>query len=127
MLPIDQKYMRVQVRYSGKTGKPVGIFGACWHLMRGTMRQDCLTDEDKETFLSVEAWFEEHLPNPPFYEDGNTIRGITWFKTGTTDEMVARLDPLLRLLEKYGVPYDVVFTNHPGEIVYEDEFQVGVV
>lgn len=70
------------------------------------MRQDCLKDEDKETFLRVEEWFEEHLPNPPFYEDGNTIRGITWFKTGTTDEMIGRLDPLLRLLEKYGVPYE---------------------
>ncbi|WP_127587468.1 hypothetical protein [Paenibacillus koleovorans] len=123
----EQRYMRIQTRYCGKTGKPVGIFAACWHLLRGTMRDDCLTEEDKELFLSVEKWFVEHLPEPPFYEDGNTIKAVTWFKTAGCAGMVERLKPLVRLLEKYGVPYDIVFTNHVGEIVYEDDYQVGVV
>ena len=30
------------------------------------------------------------------------------------------------LLDKYNYPYDVVYTNFAGEIVYEDEFQVAV-
>ena len=33
-------YIRYQVRYSGKTGKPVGIFGACWHLWRRGLLSD---------------------------------------------------------------------------------------
>jgi hypothetical protein len=30
------------------------------------------------------------------------------------------------LLEKYHPPFFVVYTNSPGEIVYEDEYQVAV-
>ena len=30
------------------------------------------------------------------------------------------------LLEKYNHPFYVVYTNFPGEIVYEDEYQVAV-
>lgn len=122
-----QKYVRIQTRYCGKTGKPVGIFGACWHLMRGTMRTDCLNDQERKLFLNIEEWFNEHLPNPPFYNDGNTIKAITWFKTVNCKKMVMELEPLMELLDKYSVMYDVVFTNHVGTIVYEDEYQVGAV
>jgi hypothetical protein len=34
---------------------------------------------------------------------------------------------LTGLLEKYDVPYDVVETNYVGEVIYEDEFQIGVI
>ena len=34
--------------------------------------------------------------------------------------------PALWLLEKYGHPYFLVYTNTPGEIVYEDKYQVAV-
>ena len=32
----------------------------------------------------------------------------------------------MELLDKYNHPYDVVYTNFVGEIVYEDEYQVAV-
>ena len=32
--------------------------------------------------------------------------------------------PALWLLERYNHPYFVVYTNDPGEIVYEDKYQV---
>lgn len=124
---LKQKYMRVQTRYCGKTGKPVGIFGACWHLMRGTMRNDCLNDQEKAFFLSIENWFQKHLPDPPFYEEGNSIKAITWFKTENCKDMLQKLEPLMELLDKYAVKYDIVFTNYVGEIIYEDQYQVGVV
>ena len=34
--------------------------------------------------------------------------------------------PALWLLERYDHPYYLVFTNSPGEIVYEDHYQVAV-
>ena len=34
--------------------------------------------------------------------------------------------PLMWLLDRYEHPYYVVYTNQPGEIVYEDEYQVVV-
>ena len=43
-----------------------------------------------------------------------------------TDIMLKMVNPLLWLLERYQHPYYVVYTNFPGEIVYEDEYQVVV-
>jgi hypothetical protein len=40
--------------------------------------------------------------------------------------MLEKLLPLMAMLDKYDVPYDVVYTNAPGKIVYEDEWQVAV-
>jgi hypothetical protein len=116
------KYLRFQVRYSGKLGLPVGIFGACHHLMRAGR----LSPEETELFLRVDGWFDEQLPHPPFYADGNSIRAITWFKP-TATELIAALSPLRALLEKYEVVYDIVESEDPGIIVYEDAFQIGVV
>ncbi len=41
--------------------------------------------------------------------------------------MLQKLEPLLELLDKYAVKYDIVFTNYVGKIIYEDQYQVGVV
>jgi hypothetical protein len=38
--------------------------------------------------------------------------------------MLLKIKPALILLEKYQHPYFLVFTNDPGEIVYEDEYQI---
>ncbi|ULL16853.1 hypothetical protein DVH26_21825 [Paenibacillus sp. H1-7] len=120
---MNVRYLRIQVRYAGKTGKPVGIFGACWHLLRNNR----ISEEESTNFLAVNEWFKEQLPEPPFYQDGNPNRAITWFKVGSSEEMVTELQPLMDLLDKYHVQYDIVFSNYPGTIIYEDEYQVGVI
>ena len=51
---------------------------------------------------------------------------ICYFKTMAASHMLERLQPALELLDKYRHPYDVVYTNYVGEIVYEDEYQVAV-
>lgn len=119
---LGRKYVRIQTRYCGKTGKPVGIFGACWHLKRAGN----LSNEEVQLFLEIDEWFKVHLPTPPFYEKGNPDKAITWFKRESTDDMLERLQPLMNLLEQYDVEFDVVFTNHIGKIIYEDEYQVAV-
>ena len=40
--------------------------------------------------------------------------------------MLEKLKPAMKLRDKYNHPYDVVYTNFVGEIVYEDEYQVAV-
>ena len=41
-------------------------------------------------------------------------------KSGTT------LEPAIALLDKYDKPYDVVYTNFVGTIIYEDDWQIAV-
>jgi ribosomal protein S18 acetylase RimI-like enzyme len=118
------KYIRIQGREKAyRTGKPLGIFVAADHLGRSGL----LTDNEKAVYNEItNVWFEENLPNPPFYDDDNPGKPITWFKTATTAHMVEKLKPLMEMLEKYAKPYDVVYSNFPGRIVYEDEWQVAV-
>lgn len=51
---------------------------------------------------------------------------ITFFKCGSTEQMLQKLRPVIALLDKYKKPYDIVYTNFVGTIVYEDDCQVAV-
>jgi len=116
-------YFRMHVSYSGKTGKPVGIFGACHHLNRA----EELTPEEATLFREIDEWFTEYLPEPPFYKEGNPRKAVTWFKdTPEVAVLVQRLTPLVELIQKYRDDYTVSRSTTPGEIIYEDELQIAV-
>ena len=124
---LNQKYVHIQVRYTGKTGKTVGFIVANWHILRA----DRFSKEDRKLFISTEEWFNENLPNPPFYSDNpelnNPQKAITYFKTSAIPKYEEKVLILTGLLEKYGVQYDIVFTNSVGEIIYEDDYQIAVI
>lgn len=115
--------MRLQARYRGRLGVEVGIFVAVDHLRRAGR----LSADDEETYFAVEDWFLEALADPPFYADGNSIGAVTWFRQATAGGMLARLEPLRDILTRYGVEHELVLSQDPGVIVYEDDYQVGVV
>ena len=120
---LNQKYVRIQGRdLAYLTGKPVGVFGAGWRLIRAGVFEA----KDEELFRSIEKWFVDNLPEPPFYNDENPGKPITYFKTETTAHMIDKLMPVLSLFDKYSFEYDIVYTNYVGRVVYEDEFQVAV-
>ena len=115
------KYMRIQGRENSWITKyPKGIFSMCWRMiMDGIM-----TKEDEELFRNIDQWFKENLPEPKPCKNGEKV--ITFFKNETTKEMQEKIKPAMDLLDKYNHPYDVVYTNFVGTIVYEDEWQVAV-
>ena len=115
------KYMRIQGREESYITKyPKGIFSLCWNLIR----DDILTSEEKELFISIDNWFKDNLPEPEPCVNHEKV--ITFFKCESTQEMYEKLKPAIALLDKYSKPYDVVYTNFIGEIVYEDKWQVAV-
>ena len=123
---LNQQYIRIQTR-SGKTGKPVGVFGANCNLFYA----ERFSPEDRELFLRTAVWFKENLPIPPFYDLANPERNnprqlITYFKRSAISRYLEKIQILTRLLEKYDVHYEVVGTNYVGEVIYEDEYQVAV-
>jgi len=119
----SETFVRIQAWYRGRLGVEVGIFVAVDHLRRA----DRLTEDEEELYFDVDDWFEIHLPNPPFYSDGNTVGAVTWFKNSSTGEMRGRLEPLCRILDKYGVTWMAAESADPGKIIYEDRFQVGAI
>ena len=115
------KYMRIQGREeSWITKYPKGIFGMCWRMiMDGVMSK-----EDEELFRNIDQWFKDNLPEPEPCKNGEKV--IAFFKTETTELMQEKIKLAMELLDKYNHPYDVVYTNFVGAIVYEDEWQVAV-
>ena len=113
------KYVRIQGRNlvtNTLTGK--GVFSLCMDLVRNkTMEQ-----EDEDLFLEIDSWFAENLPWPEQCKKQESV--VCYFKTENSNEMLKWIKPALWLLDRYSVPYYLVYTNTPGEIVYEDQYQI---
>ena len=115
------KYVRIQGKELAKnTMFAKGIFSMCWQLIQ----DDVMEGEDADLFREIDSWFAEKLPWPP--QCRRQERVACYFKTENTEEMMKMIRPALWLLEKYNHPYYLVYTNTPGEIVYEDQYQVAV-
>jgi hypothetical protein len=123
MAMTGETFVRIQAQYRGRLGVEVGIFVAVDHLRRA----DRLSEDEEELYFDLDDWFKIHLPIPPFYEDGNTAGAVTWFKRSSTGEMLERLEALCQILDQYGVSWLAAESTDPGRIIYEDEFQVGVI
>lgn len=118
-----EEFVRFQAQYRGRLGVEVGIFVAVDHLRRA----DRLTEVDEEIYFDIEEWFQVNLPVPPFYDDGNTLGAVTWFKRSSTSDMRTRLEPLCQILDRYGVTWVAAASSDPGTMIYEDQFQIGVI
>lgn len=119
----SRRFTRLHVTYRGVLGVEVGIFVAVDHLRRA----DRLSTVDEQRYFDIDDWFRAELPNPPFYADGNTVGAITWFKTLACEHMLKRLQPLCEILDRHDVAWRRAESDDPGDIVYEDEFQVGAI
>ena len=115
------KYVRIQGKELAENTKfAKGIFSMCWQLIQ----DDVMEEEDADLFREIDLWFSEILPYPPCCRNQEKV--VCYFKTENADEMLKLITPAMWLLEKYDHPFYVVYTNFPGEIVYEDKFQVAV-
>lgn len=117
------RFARAQVRYRGRLGVEVGVLVAVDHLRRAGV----LSPAEESLYLDIDDWFTAHLPNPSFYDDGNSVGAVTWFKVPVPQPMADRVDALLQLLTAHGVDWDIVSSDAPGEQIYEDDFQVGII
>lgn len=119
-------YIRFHGNYSSpKTKQPYGIFVVIYHLYRDGK----LSESDGKFYLGTNEWFEQNLPNPPFYDNNNSVHAVTWFKDGIKAlEMVNHLEPFFTIAKKYNVEIIKSFSKElPGRLIYEDEYQVGIV
>lgn len=115
------KYVRIQGKeLAENTHYAKGIFSMCWSLIQ----KDVMDEEDAALYREIDAWIAEMLPYPK--QCMNQEKVICFFKTENYEEIGKLLNPAMWLLEKYNHPFYMVSTNYPGEIVYEDKYQVAV-
>lgn len=113
------KYVRIQGRNlaaNTMTGK--GVFSLCMELIRSKRMEQ----EDADLYMEIDSWFAENLPWPEQCKRQEQV--VCYFKTENATEMLKWIKPALWLLSRYDIPYYLVYTNTPGEIVYEDKYQI---
>ncbi|MCA1595759.1 MAG: hypothetical protein LC772_04985 [Chloroflexi bacterium] len=69
-------------------------------------------------------WFNANLPVPS--DDRIPSRAIFWLKPAC-DEHRSRLWELAHFIHQQGLFTELFAVRHPGQIVYEDDFQVAAV
>ena len=119
MSKLTFKYVRIQgKKLARNTMQGKGIFSVCWQMIQDNVMET----EDADLFREIDAWFADNLPWPPQCKKQEPV--VCWFKTENSEEMLKMIRPAMWLLDRYNVPYYLVYTNTPGEIVYEDQYQV---
>lgn len=68
-------------------------------------------------------WLSLNLNVPPFKEEGWGPDAISWFKD-SADQFIVRFWEMKVLLENHGKFVRVLKTDSPGEVLYEDEYQI---
>ncbi|HKT09035.1 MAG TPA: hypothetical protein VJR24_14145 [Gemmatimonadaceae bacterium] len=106
-----------------ETDMPMGIFEAVELLPRVGQ----LPDWDERRLEEIREWFVAHLPQPTRVarsaRPNGAHRALSWFKASAC-EHIAQARELAAVLERHDILTEVLQTNRPGYIVYEDEFQV---
>ncbi len=119
------KYYRVHTADTAwVTKQPRGIFTAVGKLIDAEIP----TKEEIAEYWRNREYFEEVLPVPPYYEAGNPDGAVTWFKdTPEGNEIWQQMTFYRDMGEKYGVRFYISeCIEIPGEVVYEDDFQIAV-
>ena len=119
------KYYRIHTKdIAYITGQPRGIFTAVGKLVDAKI----LSEEEEKDYWKNREYFEKVLPVPPFYEKGNPDKAVTWFKDNTQgNDIYSQMTFYKAMAKKYGVKLYMTQTLQiPGEIIYEDDFQIAV-
>jgi hypothetical protein len=117
------RYLRFVVAARDRdTGLRLGVFQAAADLAR-TGR---LLPHEEEDVLRIRVWFNDRLPKPSRFgrtENPRVTRGLSWFKD-TAGEHLHYMRELIAILEAHDVRVDMITSERPGYIIYEDELQI---
>jgi hypothetical protein len=117
-------YVRFVVNQrDANSGRRQGLFQAT-----GASRDSgVLGREDWDRLAAAREWLNHYLERPSRLVVSRRphakAQAISWFKNPANNH-IAQMRELQHILEKHGVAVEVLTTERPGYIVYEDEFQV---
>lgn len=120
-------YLRfVMQKPISNSGVREGIFASAYDLKRAGR----LSSADDHHLTQLLEWFEQNLAIPTrlnrtrskgYYR--RATKGIAWFKSSATTHL-GRIHELAELLDRYDVRSEIVKSERPGYIVYEDDAQI---
>ncbi len=107
------------------SARETGVFQAAYRLKD----EGQLHDYEEPRLRELLDWFNINLrkpskftnSKPPYYRKQE--KAISWFKD-TATEHIAKLREILVVLDNHHVHFEMIKTDRPGYIVYEDEYQI---
>ena len=103
--------------------KRLGIF----HAIRYLRDDGKLLPYEEENMNQIMTWFSENLKKPNRLSKStkrhSANKAITWFKDSAI-ECISKIREIVSILESHGINVEVIKTDKPGYIVYEDDHQV---
>ena len=108
------------------SGKRRGLFHAVRDLVDGRE----VPEHEMEELKAIRKWFVEHLEVPDRFARSSkrhaAPKAISWFKS-TAAEHIARMHAVCRILNEHGIVTEMITSNRPGYIVFEDDHQIAAV
>lgn len=116
----------IVLRTSEASGVRDGLFGTAYDLHNSSS----LAADDQHELADLLNWFDSNLTTPDRFNRTKSkghyrrnTHGISWLKSGALDH-VDRMRRLAALLARQGHATEVLKTDRPGYIIYEDDAQV---
>ena len=97
------------------------------HAIRYLRDDGKLSSYEEEYMNEVVKWFADNLKKPNRFSKAKrknpVAKAISWFKDSATED-IFKMREITAVLRSHGIQVDIIKTDRPGYIVYEDEFQV---
>jgi hypothetical protein len=105
------------------SGRRQGLFQVSWDLSDS----GALSAEDDAEIRRIRSWFGGHLKQPDRLALSSRPHAkntaLSWFKD-TAIEHITRMREFAQLLEPHGFIVEMIRTDRPGYVLYEDEHQI---
>ena len=113
----------VIAKLDARSGRRQGLFQAAAALRDSRS----LTEHEEERLQEIREWFNQNLERPTRLslsaKPNSKAQVIGWFKD-TATEHISKMYAFSAVLELHDIPVEVLKTERPGYVVYEDDFQV---
>jgi len=105
------------------SGRRQGLFQAAWTLGESGV----IDSTDWNRLQSIRTWFDQNLAKPTRFavstKPHRKAQAISWFKD-SAHEHINKMREFQQIVERNGLGVEMLRTERPGYIVYEDQFQV---
>ena len=105
------------------SGRRQGLF----HTLGQLRYEGVLSTAEEERYDQIHDWFKRNLKRPRSLTRSSKPHAkhvaLSWFKD-TATEHISKMYVLVQILDSHGIAVDVLRTERPGYVVYEDPYQV---
>lgn len=117
-------YVRFVIpRNDNDSGRRQGLFQAVSDLEH----EGILLPHEQTTYDEIYNWFRTNLKKPRKLTRSSKPHAknvaLSWFKDSAV-EYIKQMHALAQILQAHGIPVEVIRTEKPGYVVYEDLHQI---